>query len=304
MTARRIALCSLLPALVACRPDLEDSGSLVTSPRILAVRGDPPESSPGRGARYQALVAGRVPDRPETPIDWWFCDAPKPLTEDDVVGSPCLQGGPSDAQHTPIAIGAGTTITATTPLESCQRFGPDPPPGMFRPRDPDVTGGYYQPIVLARGGEHAIALERVTCNLARAPSEVAATYRAEYVPNRNPKIAAVRAKVQGAATEFGELSAHAHVEIEVEWTADSKESFLVYDLSSAAVVTHRESLTVSWFADSGSFAVARTGRGELDDEVTSANLWTAPSAGDTTLWIVLRDSRGGVDFLVQSARIR
>lgn len=55
-------------------------------------------------------------------------------------------------------------------------------------------------------------------------------------------------------------------------------------------------MRVSWFATGGTFDADKTGRAEDDPATTSDNLWTAPSPGVVHLWIVLRDSRGGVDW--------
>jgi len=71
----------------------------------------------------------------------------------------------------------------------------------------------------------------------------------------------------------------------------------VWDLASRMLVTHRESLRVSWFASAGSFTKDTTGRGEEEPELFARNDWTAPQeSGAVHFWMVLRDSRGGVDF--------
>lgn len=56
-------------------------------------------------------------------------------------------------------------------------------------------------------------------------------------------------------------------------------------------------MRVSWFATAGSFANDRTGRGEEELETFTENAWTAPDeARNVHLFVVLRDSRGGVAF--------
>ena len=70
------------------------------------------------------------------------------------------------------------------------------------------------------------------------------------------------------------------------------------------VIDHREAIRVSWFATSGSFTNARTGRDPDELETFSENEWTAPTvAGDAHLWLVLRDSRGGVAWTDLAVRI-
>ena len=64
-------------------------------------------------------------------------------------------------------------------------------------------------------------------------------------------------------------------------------------------MTQRESLRLSWFATGGRLPARRTGRSETDTDTDRSpqNIWTAPpTPGLVHLWLVLRDSRGGVDF--------
>jgi hypothetical protein len=62
------------------------------------------------------------------------------------------------------------------------------------------------------------------------------------------------------------------------------------------LVDHREAIRVSWFVDGGELESERTGRTEDDPETYADNVWTTPEAGPAHLWIVVRDTRGGVAF--------
>jgi len=53
---------------------------------------------------------------------------------------------------------------------------------------------------------------------------------------------------------------------------------------------------VSWFVSGGALTSDRTGRGEAETETFADNVWTTPGAGPAYLWVVLRDSRGGIAF--------
>ena len=89
----------------------------------------------------------------------------------------------------------------------------------------------------------------------------------------------------------------AHVTLEASWSADAAETFPVYDIRSVTLSPQREALRVSWFATSGAFDHDVSGRTADDPALTADNVWVAPStAGPAHLWLVLRDSRGGVDF--------
>ncbi|MCU1279631.1 MAG: hypothetical protein JWM53_3177, partial [bacterium] len=141
------------------------------------------------------------------------------------------------------------------------------------------------------------ALERVTCNLAQAGADLAVQYGMTYHANANPSLQPLTATANGAAVALTALPAGQAIDFSVGWPAGAVESFPVFDVAAAALVPHAESMRVSWFATGGSFLHEVTGRDEGDPATTTDNVWTAPSvAGPVHLWIVLRDSRGGVDF--------
>ena len=266
--SRVVVLAVGAAAIAGCKPNFGNPASLVDGPRILAVRAEPPEVRPAMPAMFTALVVSPDGTDAAPPIDWSLCLTPKPLDENNIVSTACLGG---DMGIDTVATGSPSAM-ATVPANACALFGPDPPPQMMgqpplRPRDPDVTGGYYQPLRLVDGDTVGFALERVTCDLAQA------------------------------GADLGALPAGAAVDFVTGWPDDSVESFPVFDLPSASLITHRESMRVSWFATDGSFQHEVTGREEDDSATWTDDVWTAPATpGVVHLWIVLRDSRGGLDF--------
>jgi hypothetical protein len=291
-----VAALALLGA--GCKPDFGTPASLVTDKRILAVRAEPPEVHPTMAATFTALVVSPDGTEMAPALDWALCLAPKPLDENNVVSTTCVGSGAS-------LMGVGSTgpkVQVAMPANACALFGPDPPPQMpgmpaLRPRDPDVTGGYYQPLRLVEGQVTGFALERVTCDLALAGADLAVQYAATYKANTNPKLTPLTATLNGAPGALTAIPAGKTVDFSVGWSADSVESFPVFDLTAAALVTHRESMRVSWFASDGSFEHEITGRGEEETLTTTDDNWTAPTkVGPVHLWVVLRDSRGGIDF--------
>lgn len=293
--------------LVACKPELGDPASLVTEPRILAVRSEPAEVKPDRGVAYRALVA--TPTGVASPaVAWGFCTEPAPLSSNNVVNDACL------ARADPLPAD-GIEVQGTIPIAACSVFGPTPPaprPGEppLRPHDADVTGGYYQPVRAVATLDGAalpagIGLTRITCDLANAPFDVAADFSARYRPNVNPTlvgVTAVTASARGSGdgtalgTEPTTLPAHTAVTLRATWTADSVESFPVFDPESRTLVDHREAMRVSWFVSGGELSSERTGRGEAETDTFADDTWTTPDPGPAYLWVVLRDSRGGVVF--------
>jgi hypothetical protein len=313
-------------ALAGCKPDLGAPTSLVVGPRILAVRGTPPEAPPGANVMYDALavtVGGRIVD---PALTWSQCHDPKPPAEANAVSTACLDE-PDDA-------GPAAVFAAAMPGPACMQYGPLPPtlpplspedmaagktqPPPLRPRDPDITGGFYQPVRVrlqsAEGGktETTFAFERIKCNLANVPIDATRTFNATYTVNNNPLIAALTMDPDGNATSLyarpadgappdvavpAPVTAGAAVTLEVTWPPETAETYPAWDIVSRTLQTRREALRASWFATAGEFTHDRTGRGEDDPQSTTRNVWTAPTfPGVVHLWIVLRDSRGGLDY--------
>jgi hypothetical protein len=277
---------------LSCVPNLGTSDSLVSAPRILAITSEPAEAPPGSKVTFTALVASPSGTLPSAPIAWGFCEDPKPLTTDNAVSNACLD------TSSLVQAGSGESVMAATPRNGCSTFGPDTPPGGFRPRDPDVTGGYYQPLAAnLPGSDTTFELARIKCDLANAPPSAASQFASAYHVNLNPVLSPLTAAVGGAATPFSSVHAGTQVTFTASWPASSAETFAYYDASSQTVTTQRESMRVAWYATDGTFETESTGRAADDQATTTEDTWTAPGAAETVhLWIVLRDSRGGVDF--------
>jgi hypothetical protein len=288
-----------LSGALSCVPNLSNTDSVVTAPRILAVVSQPAEAPPGAKVTFTALVASPGGTQASAPITWGFCEAPTPLTTDEPVSNACLDT--SSLVHA----GSGETITAATPSNGCSTFGPDTPPGGFRPHDPDVTGGYYQPLgAVLTGSDATFELARIRCDLANAPSAIVSQFAAEYHVNQNPVLSPLTATIDGAEAPFTSVHAGAQVAFTASWPASSAETFAYYDPSTVTLTTQRESLQVAWYATDGSFATESTGRASNDVATTTEDTWTAPSTAETVhLWIVLRDSRGGVDFAAYDVNV-
>lgn len=265
-------------AFTACDSRLDQRLAIIDQPRVLAVISDPAEARPGAEVRYTAVIAS--PDGPVTAAPRWaFCIAPKPPTEDNAVSDRCLD----DASV--LSLGTQPAVTAALPADGCLNFGPETPPGNFRPRDADATGGYYQPIRIDLDDLRAFGLSRITCKLATAPSAVAHDYDLSYVANRSPTIDPLALPSVAAGTD---------VMLTASWPAEAAETYLYYEPLSQTLVRRREAMRLSWFATGGSLAVDASAVAEDDPATTVSTIWHTPAAGTAHVWLVLRDSRGGI----------
>ena len=267
----------VLVALAGCETELDQRLAIGTEPRVLAIVATPAECAPGDAIAYTALVAGPG-GAIEDPRTWAFCTSPKSPTEDNSASVGCVAGDGL------IGLLGTTTASGSIPLDACQTFGPDTVAAGFRPRDPDPSGGYFQPVRLAVGDLLAIGLSRVTCDLPNAPGAVAIAYRQGYVANVDP----VLHPLALPAVHAGDA-----VELVAAW--DPPETYLYYDQLAQVLVTRREAMRISFFATAGAMDRDAVARAEDDPESSGATTWHAPATpGRQTLFLVLRDSRGGI----------
>lgn len=307
MVTRRFAIRAAALAFCAagCKPDLGTTAELVTSERVLAVRSEPPEAALGTSVHFLALVAGPEGTIEAPPLSWSFCQAPKPLDENNVVATSCLTSPTSV-----VAIGTGPTADGIIPDDACQRFGPDPPPQKagdppLRPRDPDVTGGFYQPVRVDGGGDIAIGLPRIQCNLPNASIEVQAAFRMRYTANQNPMAGTVSASVEsGQPVSFDALPHGKPVRFRYEWEPSDAEPYVLYDLTDQTLKDRTELLRVSFYTNAGKWMLDRVAPKAISDSFVE-NFWTTPEVpGTYHLWFVLRDNRGGVAYSAQDVTVQ
>ncbi len=212
---------------VACRPNLDETVSIVSAPVVLAVRSDPAEAAPMADVSYTALFVDASGRLPSPPIQWAFCNARKPLAELGPINPECL-----DTSGTWFApIGVGPQATGPIPQIACKQFGPDVPmvqqgqtPG--RPVDPDPTGGYYQPVrlIAPKAGADLIAVgeTRLSCGLAGATPDVLEDFQSRYHANVNPVVASLGV-VGGASFQTDDngvanpVALGAHLTLRVGW---------------------------------------------------------------------------------------
>jgi hypothetical protein len=290
--SRALALAFVTTLGLGCRPTLDDRPWLVRGLQIVSVHAAPPEAAPGSTVTLDVVALDPAGPVDTTMTSWTLCRSPKPLDEDRVVSAACLAPAAADAVGSPVAI--------TIPADACRVFGPDipqPKPGAppTRPRDPDASGGYFQPLTIALGASLAVGLERIRCDLPDASLAAARAYLDTYQPNQNPALAPLAFSVDGAPADPAAVPAGARLHVEASWPAGTAEPFPLFDRSTDTVVPTVETLAVSWFATGGTLDRAAA---EIDDPtvLATATTWQAPGgAGAFEIVVVLRDSRGGSD---------
>jgi hypothetical protein len=319
--------------VVACKPEFSERSSLVTGLRVLAIQSEPAEAAPRASTpaiQYAALVVDETGSR-DAELDWAFCTEPRPVSELNDVSQACFL---RRADWILPMSGAGLVATGSLPTNGCRQFGPNPPEArdggaLGRPSDPDSTGGYYQPVRVlsnSEAGVEAVGQTRLHCDLAGATSDILREYSFRYRNNTNPIVEELVAVGGVDETLLPDapsvppfaVASGATVHLRASWAAcdanvpcppdatdfcpepdpcTGAESYVLFDLPSRSVAERREAIRVSWFATAGSFANDNTGRAAEEYQLLSTdNDWTAPVSGDAFVWVVLRDSRGGVSW--------
>lgn len=210
MVRRAVKAAFVATLFIACQPAFSERTSEVANYRVLAIQAEPaewekvvnPDTNQATPAKYSALVVDPLGTIQNAALDWAFCTLPKPLTELNDVSIACFQNDPSFI----VEIGTGADAVAPIPDNTCRQFGPEVPENTaYRPADPDVTGGYYQPIrVMYRPTPTTvvptIAKVRIHCGLAGASQDQTAEYNRSYHLNTNPVISSVLANGQPVTT--------------------------------------------------------------------------------------------------------
>lgn len=289
----RSSILLLFILLAACTPEFGHPASLITGERLIGVRADPAEAGPSDTVQYTSLVVSPSGTVSEPTLLWSLCKLRKPVAENTPVSQACLT-------ETLTASALGDQVSIRTPSAACVNFGPLAPPssaGPLRSTDPDTTGGYYQPIRLDLNGEQAIVRERLHCDLAGASLLLSQEFRASYTLNQNPTLVSLSAFVGDVPVSLDALPSGHRIRFVVAWSPDSAETFPVFDEVLQKFADHREALWLSWFSTAGTFADSTTGRGEDDPADWTENAWQSPAApGVVYMWVVLHDSRGGLEF--------
>ena len=184
------------------------------------------------------------------------------------------------------------------------------------------------------GSEVVLYEQRISCGLANVSPDISVAFAQRYHANQNPRALALQVTGSMGTRSISsqdtlDVASNEQLAFSVSWpscpasdvcgdgvcgpdetsaacAADCQKSvgcggqerYLDLDRERLELIVRRESLRVAWYATTGTYDQARTGVSDADLSGVSSNRWRAPAQpGPASLWLVLRDSRGGVGFL-------
>jgi hypothetical protein len=270
----------MLPVLLAgvgltcaCNRSLPDP-ALVSGMRVLAVKGEPPEAPPGTEIHFTALVAD--PNGAGRPIKriWALC-------------SPG-EGGIGTCGNPANTLVLGTQLDATWTIPAAALDG-------LSPLDAQIGRDVY--VVLAvqvDDGTGSVDQDRSEHDVAFKHVRVSTNSQ----PNKNPRL--TKLTVEKTADPSNALTELAGQVLDLQSAAapGSMEKWVSPDGATSGVEDSR----YTWLISGGSVDLDIS---YGDDAGRSANRWHSPGAtGPATLWVVLRDGRGGTDWAEQEINLQ
>jgi len=311
-----IAILTVATALSACGGDDLGTYNQLDRLRVLAVRADPPDIGPGQSTTLTPLVYapnGEVPT-----YTWSWC----PYTLPRESGFACAVTQQQLQQTADDAVGAGVITVAPFELGSGQTatlpYLADP--AVLRAFCSELAGRATATSALPvceDAFEITVRLQVRTANAeVDAIKRVRLAFDASGATNTNPVLGTLHAATGEDASEqdatalpsngSGSLAANASHRLWVDVPESSLESFVPDpDPATPDEVPSpvRETHYLTWFVTAGETDTQRTAfiDGEVSLDVLRENVWTLPAgaevpAGRASLWLVLRDERGGVSW--------
>lgn len=194
-----------------CVPNVDTDESIIRAPRVIAIKAEPAEGKPDQAVSYTALLVDQNGVRTEADLNWFYCEAQKPLAELGPISKKCLRRSSGKLAD----IGTGFDVKGSIPKGACGLFGPNPPPPVMgqapgRPVDPDGTGGYKQPVLLGvnidgKSDDLVLYEQRLTCDIASLGASLVTEFNLRYHRNENPRVSNL--SVQRAGEETRTLEA-------------------------------------------------------------------------------------------------
>jgi hypothetical protein len=309
MASRTLLPLAALMGLTACSYDFERPSEVIDR-RILAMQVEPPELVVGAPApssiRLSALVVDPKDPLAAAEVNWWFCT----FREFDGVNVPVAGESRCPDNEDTVLLASGER-----PLSAVSHSIPVPPEvAEFLGSDLDIPVAHFQvqlKVSSDTGDLYGIKVVKVTLK----PHE-------GQQPNRNPVLQGLtldgvdwradmpltlrygecpdEQKTEVNAKDGSRVRVCEH-DIEPLFDEATAEFFQDRDIS-GELETQRERLRFSWFTDAGSFRNDRTRqkdpRDPSPDNIGPKGVWREPPVKQerVTIWVVVRDGRGGTHW--------
>lgn len=295
--------------LGACATEFAEY-NLVTGLRVLGMRAEPPELEPNQESLLDALVVAE-----SASYHWTWCPAPYSgaLSDECPISEAELRAliASIDPQAEVPAYDLGDTSEVS--------FTHSLPPALLanfceQLENTELPEGFKVP---SCNGRFTISIRLV---VKEGNAEIAATrdlaliYDDAIVANQNPRIGGGEISVRGAPPF--ELSNEAStvvsrdVEYKLALDVNAEQAEVVATQDETGPIEKREILSMSWFYEAGSMDKGRSSfiEGFTDINNLRENLFTTPIAqnyakDELRLFFVLRDDRGGLNWLTSSLEL-
>ncbi len=266
--------------------------------RILGVAAEPAEPRPGDTVQFRSLVV--APDDQVGAVIWLACvngnDSTNGCAADTSIFNEVMADGSVSADEQAALVAAGLIGVEpflppswTIPADALDALAPEARAEGF---------AAFVNITAVPGSPDPAAASDID------PDEVELAFKRLPIsenpqPNQNPDLTHV--EVEGAVIEDGgtiEVGVGDTIEILPVLGEGSVEDY-PYTSSAGVTETRTESPWVEWYAEDGAFSQTTSLYPELARE------WTAPGeAGAVRLWMVVRDRRGGMDWMTLQVEVR
>lgn len=258
-----LTLCGLVAILLTqsrCLP-IDDPREKIEELRVLGVKAEPPSAKPGASVTVSALTAN--PENAATTLTWYLCNAPSDAQD----GCSENSGGTK--------LGTGTSTTLKVPADYLN--------AELTPAE--KKNGRYLVVTLVAKAEKETVVSTKRIVVQETPT------------NKNPSLQDLKLFDTDGTTVMNQpwsLKLESNYKIEASVTTDSRETYSRTDLQ-GQTQDAKERLYISWYLTEGSYE-----KGYLSKPDDLANVLQTPKESpkekEVTLFLILRDGRGGVDW--------
>ncbi len=242
-----------------CLP-VKDPREKLEELRVLGVKAEPPAAKPGDKVTLSALTAN--PENAATTLSWYLCASPEAAAD----GCPDTDGA--------LSLGTGTSVSLTVPADY---LNVDLTPA-------EKQNGRYLVVTLVAKTDQETVVSTKRVVVSQTPN------------NKNPTIVDLKLFDTDGSTALSppwSLKLESNYKLEATVSPESRDTYPRTDLQ-GNTQDAKERLYLSWYLTEGSYE-----KGYLSKADDLSNVLQTPKEApnkDLTLYLILRDGRGGVDW--------